>query len=166
MSDKGSSRSSNFLLEPLLSKSSLGQSQDSAWTYFVVDIPVGAAGGSIHVRLNSDTKLNHEVYALYGGLPLEDKWDYFYANSSSNSNGSMFFKLYDSDEKSFGFYIVYARGGTWSFGIKHLTSSLKSQSQTTMAFSVERCPGKCSSHGSCQNAFEMSGLSVYRYSIS
>ncbi|KAI7733650.1 hypothetical protein M8C21_028593 [Ambrosia artemisiifolia] len=84
ISDNGSSRSSNFLLEPLLSYNSLNQSQsqsqDFAWTYFVVDIPSDAAGGSIHVQINSDTKLNYEIYVSYGGLPLEDKWDYFYEN--------------------------------------------------------------------------------------
>ncbi|CAI9279140.1 unnamed protein product [Lactuca saligna] len=169
VSDKISSNSANFLLEPLLSNSSQGQSQSQsqhiAWTYFLVDIPSGAAGGSIHIRLNSDTKINHELYASYGGLPFEDKWDYFYANSSSNSNGSMFFKLYDSSEKTISFYIVYVRGGTWSFGIKHLTSSSKSQSQsqTTMSISIERCPRRCSSHGTCQNVVEMSGLSLYSY---
>ncbi|XP_076890622.1 uncharacterized protein LOC143541773 isoform X1 [Bidens hawaiensis] len=165
--NNGSSRSPNFLLEPLLSYNSLNQSQsqsqDFAWTYFVVDIPLGAVGGSMHVKINSDTKLNYEIYALYGGLPLEDKWDYFYVNSTSNSNGSMFFKLYDSDEKNIGFYIVYARGGTWGVGIKHLTSSSQSQSQTTITISVERCPRRCSSHGTCQNAVEMSGLSLYSY---
>ncbi|KAI3681788.1 hypothetical protein L6452_36593 [Arctium lappa] len=161
--NKGFSHSSNFHLEPLLSNSSLGENQDYAWTYFQVDVPSGAAGGSIHMRISSDTKLHHEIYALYGGLPFEDKWDYFYVNSTSNSNGSMFFKLYDSDEKTVGFYIVYARGGTWSFGIKHLTSSRQSQSQTTMSISVERCPRSCSSHGTCQNVVEMSGLSLYSY---
>lgn len=163
VNNKGSSRSSNFLLEPLLSNYSLSQSQDIAWTYFVLDVPSGATGGSIHVRIDSDTKLNYEIYVLYGGLPFEDKWDYFYANSTSNSNGSMFFKLYNSNEKTIGFYVVYARGGTWGFGIKHLTSSRQSQSQTNMAISVERCPRTCSSHGTCQNVVEMSGLSLYRY---
>lgn len=166
VSDKVSSNSANFFLEPLLSNSSLGQSQRFAWTYFLVDIPAGASGGSIHIRLNSDTKINHEIYASYGGLPFEDKWDYFYANSSSNSNGSMFFKLYNSDEKTISFYIVYVRGGTWSFGLKHLTSAgnaSESQSQTTMSISIERCPRRCSSHGTCQNVVELSGLSLYRY---
>ncbi|KAI3498278.1 hypothetical protein L1887_34050 [Cichorium endivia] len=173
VSDKISSNSPNFVLEPLLSNSSQGQSQSQsqhlAWTYFLVDIPSGAAGGSIHIRLNSDTKINHEIYASYGGLPFEDQWDYFYANSTSNSNGSMFFKLYDSGEKSISFYIIYVRGGTWSFGIKHLTSSSKSQSQsqgqsqTTMAISIERCPRRCSSHGTCHDGVEMSGLSLFSY---
>ncbi|KAI3818556.1 hypothetical protein L1987_12366 [Smallanthus sonchifolius] len=169
-SDKVSSNSANFLLEPLLSNSSLGQSQSEsqhfAWTYFLVDIPSGASGGSIHIRLNSDKKIKHEIYASYGAQPIEDKWDYFYANSTSNSNGSMFFKLYDSDEKSISFYIVYVRGGTWSFGVKHSTSvsnASGSQSQTTMSISIERCPRRCSSHGTCQNTVEMSGLSLYSY---
>ncbi|KAK9074259.1 hypothetical protein SSX86_006856 [Deinandra increscens subsp. villosa] len=167
-SDKFSSNSANFPLEPLLSNLSLGQSQSQnfGWTYFVVDIPSGASGGSIHIRLNSDKKINHEIYTSYGGLPFEDKWDYFYANLTSNSNGSMFFKLYDSDEKSISFYIVYVRGGTWGIGVKHSASNsnaAESQSQTTMSISVERCPRRCSSHGTCQNIVEMSGLSLYSY---
>ncbi|KAL8229767.1 hypothetical protein R6Q57_014667 [Mikania cordata] len=164
-SDKVSSNSANFLLEPLLSNLSLGQSQHFAWTYFVVDIPSGASGGSIHIRLNSDQKINYEIYASFGGLPSEDKWDYFYANSARNSNGSMFFKLYDSDEKTISFYIVYVRGGTWSFGVKHSTpvNATESQSHTIMSILIERCPRRCSSHGSCQNIVDMSGLSLYSY---
>lgn len=167
VSDKVYSNSANFLLEPLLSNSSIGQNQSQhfGWTYFIVDIPSAAAGGSIHIRLNSDTKINHEIYASYGGLPYEEQWDYFYANSTSNSNGSMFFKLYDSNEKRVSFYILYVRGGTWSFGVKHLISAGKtseSESQTTMSISIERCPKRCSSHGACQNVVDMSGLSLYR----
>ncbi|XP_076956910.1 uncharacterized protein LOC143632229 [Bidens hawaiensis] len=168
-SDKVSSNSPNFPLEPLLSNSSLGQSQGQhfGWTYFLVGVPSGASGGSIHIRLNSDKNIKHEIYASYGGLPIEDKWDYFYANSSSNSNGSMFFKLYDSDVKMVSFYIVYVRGGTWGFGVKHLMTSVsnasESQSQTTMSISIERCPRRCSSHGTCQNIVDMSGLSLYSY---
>ncbi|PWA53434.1 transmembrane protein-related protein [Artemisia annua] len=168
VSDNVYSNSANFLLEPLLSNSSIGQNQSQhfGWTYFLVDIPSAAAGGSIHIRLNSDTKINHEIYASYGGLPYEEQWDYFYANSTSNSNGSMFFKLYDSNEKRVSFYILYVRGGTWSFGVKHLISAgntSDSQSQTTMSISIERCPKRCSSHGACQNVVDMSGLSLYSY---
>ncbi|KVH97261.1 Protein of unknown function DUF3522 [Cynara cardunculus var. scolymus] len=134
--------------------------EESRRTFRIIlfaDIPLGAAGGSIHIRMNSDTKINHEIYASYGGLPFEDRWDYFYANSTSNSNGSMFFKLYDSGEKTISFYIVYVRGGTWSFGVKHLTSAGNAlKSQTTMSISIERCPRRCSSHGTCQNVVEMS----------
>nr|GEX39104.1 transmembrane protein-related protein [Tanacetum cinerariifolium] len=45
VADKRSSRSSNFLLKPLLSNSSLGQSQSQnvAWTYFAVEVPSSAA---------------------------------------------------------------------------------------------------------------------------
>nr|GEY26711.1 transmembrane protein-related protein [Tanacetum cinerariifolium] len=45
VADKGSSRSSNFLVKSLLSNSSLGQSQsqDVAWTYFAVEVPSSVA---------------------------------------------------------------------------------------------------------------------------
>nr|GEY62876.1 hypothetical protein [Tanacetum cinerariifolium] len=107
VADKGSSRSSNFLVKPLLSNSSLGQSQsqDVAWTYFAVEVP-----SSVAMKIN-----------------------------------------------------VYAKGGTWCFGIKRLTSMHTSQSQTTMSILVKRYPRKWSSHGTCQTVVDMSGLSIYSY---
>ncbi|GAA0145274.1 cell adhesion molecule [Lithospermum erythrorhizon] len=163
ISDKVSPDSANFPLEPLLSNGTSGISNDTSWTFFLVDIP-SAAGGNIHIHLSSDDKLNFEIYAKYGGLPTLNSWDYFYANRTSSSMGSMFFKLYDSNEKSLSFYILYARGGIWSFGLRHTNpSSNTSVSQTTMSISLERCPKKCSSHGSCQSAVDASGLTLYSY---
>ncbi|KAL3536800.1 hypothetical protein ACH5RR_000166 [Cinchona calisaya] len=164
LSWKVSSDSANFPLEPLLSNSSSGGNNSVAWTFFLIDIPSGAAGGNIHIRLTSDAKINYEIYARYGGFPSLANWDYFCRNSSSSSNGSMFFKLYDSTEKSISFYILYAREGAWSFGLRHLNSADSgSIHQTTMSISLERCPQKCSSHGTCQSVLDTSGLSLYSY---
>ncbi|CAK9156746.1 unnamed protein product [Ilex paraguariensis] len=163
-SGKVSSDSANFPLEPLLSNSTFGEKPDVAWTYFLLDIPGGAAGGNIHIRLTSDAQMNYEIFAKYGGLPSLDTWDYFYANMTSSSNGSMFFKLYDSSEKTVSFYILYVRGGTWSFGLRQLNpASTASASQTTMSISLERCPRRCSSHGTCQSVVDASGLALYSY---
>uniref|UniRef100_A0A5B7BQZ2 EGF-like domain-containing protein n=1 Tax=Davidia involucrata TaxID=16924 RepID=A0A5B7BQZ2_DAVIN len=164
VSGKVSSDSANFPLEPLLSNSSNGGKSDVAWTYFLLDIPYGATGGNVHVRLTSDAQFNYEIYARYGGLPSLDSWDYFYANTTSSSNGSMFFKLYDSSEETVSFYILYARGGTWSFGLRHLNpADSASKAQTTMSISLERCPRRCSSHGTCQSVVDASGLTLYSY---
>ncbi|GFY92517.1 transmembrane protein-like protein [Actinidia rufa] len=95
LSEKVLSDSADFPLEPLLSNSSYDGKLHVAWTYFLLDIPYGGAGGNLHVRLTSDTKVNYEIYAKYGGLPSLDSWDYFYANTTGSSNDSMFFKLYD-----------------------------------------------------------------------
>ncbi|MCD7450798.1 hypothetical protein HAX54_008435 [Datura stramonium] len=161
ISGEVSSDSANFPLGPLLGNSSDG---DFTWTFFLLDIPDGAAGGNIHVRLTSEAKINEEIYARYGGFPSLSNWDYFYANSTSNSNGSMFFKIYDASAKSVSFYIIYARGGTWSFGLRHPISNRHgSIVETIMSISLERCPEKCSSHGTCQSVLDTSGLTFYSF---
>lgn len=151
-------------MEPLLSNYSYGENSTVAWTYFLLEIPYGAVGGNIHIRLTSDSKISKEIYARYGGLPSLDNWDYYYANTtSSSSNNSMFFKLYDSTEETVSFYILYVRGGTWSFGLRHLgPTDNASKDQTSMSISLERCPRRCSSHGTCQSVLDASGLSLYR----
>ncbi|KAI3444514.1 hypothetical protein Pfo_001179 [Paulownia fortunei] len=159
---KLSSASPKFPLEPLLSNFSTGENSYDAWTFFVLDIPYAATGGNIHILLTADTKINFELYARYGGLPSLSSWDYFYANSTSSSNGSMFFKLYDSSKETINFYILYVRGGTWSFGLRQLNPA-GSTSQTVISLSLERCPEKCSSHGTCQSVLDTSGLTLYSY---
>ncbi|KAI8572590.1 hypothetical protein RHMOL_Rhmol01G0211400 [Rhododendron molle] len=164
ISSRVSSNLANFPLEPLLSNSSCEGTLNVTWTYFLLDIPDGAAGGNLHIRLNSDAKINYEIYARYGGLPSFDSWDYFYANTKSSSNGSIFFKLYDSDDKMVSFYILYVRGGTWGFGLRRLNvNDSASKIQTTMSISLERCPRRCSSHGTCQSVLDASGLTLYSY---
>ncbi|XP_057981476.1 uncharacterized protein LOC131166878 isoform X2 [Malania oleifera] len=156
--------SANFPLEPLLSNSSFVGKLDDAWTYFLLDIPRGAAGGNFHIRLTSNAKIKYEIYARLGGLPSVNSWDYFYANKTSGSRGSMFFKLYNSSEVAVDFYIFYVSEGTWGFGLRHLNSSgSSSKDQTTMSVSLERCPKKCSSHGMCRSAMDSSGLTLYSY---
>lgn len=160
------SDSANFAVEPILTNSSNGGEPDKSWTYFILDIPRGAAGGNIHIRLTSDTKIASEIYARFGGLPSPDSWDYYYANKTRNSDGSMFFKLYNSSEGKVDFYILSIREGTWSFGIRHRNdSNIASRDQTLMSISLERCPKRCSSHGECKFALDASGLALYRFFI-
>lgn len=161
ISEEVSSGSASFPLGHLLSNSSDG---DYTWTFFLLDVPDGAAGGNIHVRVASEAKISGEIYARYGGFPSLSNWDYFYANSTSNSNGSMFFKLYDASDKSVSFYIIYARGGTWSFGLRlPISNRHSSVVETIMSISLERCPEKCSSRGACKSVLDSSGLTFYRF---
>ncbi|CAH9093128.1 unnamed protein product [Cuscuta epithymum] len=164
ISEKVSSDSANFPLEPLLTNTSSGENHGYVWTFFLVDIPSDASGGNIHICLTSDSTIGYEVYAKHGGLPSLGSWDYFYTNRTSNSNGSMFFKIYDASKSRVSFYILYVKGGTWSFGLRHPnTNNLSSVHQTFMSISLDRCPKKCSSHGTCQSLVDESGLTLYSY---
>ncbi|KAH1199777.1 Transmembrane protein 8B [Glycine max] len=156
--------SANFPLEPLLDDSSYSGEPDNIWTYFLLNIPRGAAGGNIHIQLSSDMKISYEVYARFGGLPSLDSWDYYYANKTRRSDPSMFFTLYDSSDNKVNFYIMYAREGTWGIGLRHLnTSSDSMKGLTIMSISLERCPKRCSSHGECKFSFDASGLTSYSF---
>lgn len=157
------SGSANFPLKPLFSNSSLGGEAGDIWTYFLMDIPRGAAGGNIHIQLMSDAKINYEVYARFGGMPSLDSWDYYFANRTNSSAGSTFFMLYNSSDEKIDFYILYVREGTWSFGLRHLNSTSISKDETVMSVSLERCPKRCSSHGECRYAFDASGLTSFRF---
>lgn len=162
ITQEASANSNDFPLESFLSNHSTGGNDDGVWTYFLLDVPYGATGGNIHVHLSADSKIKYELYARYGGLPSLSNWDYFYTNSTSNSNGSMFFKLYDSSEDTISFYMLYARGGTWSLGLRQLNPA-DSSGKTDISLSLERCPQKCSSHGSCQSSLDTTRLMLYRF---
>lgn len=163
MSGKVVSDSANFPVEPLSSNSSYSQ---DTWTYFLLNIPRGAAGGNIHVRLTSDVMINYEVYVRFGGLPSLDSWDYYYANSTRSSEGSMFFVQYNSSKEKVDFYILYVKEGTWTFALRNLNGNNNNPNvPTIMSISVERCPKRCSSHGDCKVALDASGLTSYRFYI-
>ncbi|CAL5196051.1 unnamed protein product [Lathyrus oleraceus] len=156
--------SAKFPLEPLLNNSSKFGETNETWTYFTLDVPHGAAGRNIHVQLSSDTKISYEVYARLGGLPSVDIRDYYYVNKTSKSDRSAFFMLYDSSDKNIDFYLIYAREGTWSFGLRHVNTSRDSLKQkTSMSISLEGCPNQCSSHGDCKYLFDASGLTSYSF---
>lgn len=166
VSENVSSDSANFPLESLLTNYSYGGGSDGPWIYFILDIPRGAAGGNLHFRLTSDVKVRYEIYARFGGWPSLDSWDYYYANKTRNSEGSMFFKLYNSSEEKIDFYILYIKEGTWTFALRYLNATgIASSDQTSMSVSLERCPKRCSSHGECKLALDASGLTSYRYFI-
>ncbi|KAI3975022.1 hypothetical protein MKX01_005133 [Papaver californicum] len=149
----------NIHLASFLSNSSTGDG--FAWTYFHLDIPYGAAGKHLHIVVNKDPKLNYDIYSRFGGLPSIDTWDYYYSNNKSSSNGSMFFKMHDSNDDGFRFYILDVREGTWSFGLRHQATT--EDEQANMVITAERCPMSCSRHGTCQSAVDASGLTLVSY---
>ncbi|KAK4745281.1 hypothetical protein SAY87_011593 [Trapa incisa] len=163
LSGKVSSSSAHFLLEPLLSNSSSGKVNDT-WTYFTLEIPRGAAGGNIHAQITLDTEIKLEIYARFAALPSLQHWDYYYANTTNSSVDSAFFLLNNSTDDKIDFYILYAREGTWGFGVRHLNTTVTSSNgETTMSLSLERCPRRCSSHGDCKTALDASGLTSYSF---
>lgn len=161
--------STDFPLEPIVSNlSSIPEFDTSTWTYFLMNIPQGGAGGHIHFRLTSDSTIQYEVYLRFGGLPTLEDRDYYYVNRTSASR-SMFFSLYNSSEQKVDFYILYAREGTWSLGLRQLNDSTAPTASrgppTLVSLSLERCPRRCSYHGQCRYAFDASGLTSYRFFI-
>ncbi|XP_047342103.1 uncharacterized protein LOC124945677 [Impatiens glandulifera] len=150
--------STNFPLEPLLNGS-------ISWTYFLLEVPYAAAGGHLHIQLSSETKISSEIFVRHSGLPTTETFDHFYANTTSNSNGSMFLKLNGSNEKKVDFYILFVRGGTWAIGLKYPSQNNNSTvTETDMSVSLERCPRKCSSPpGKCSGFVDASGLQLYSY---
>ncbi|MQL77459.1 hypothetical protein Taro_009871 [Colocasia esculenta] len=154
-----SSDSAKFPLEPLLTNSAVGRT-DISWTYLLLDIPRGAAGANLHVQLVSEKRMEFEIYTRYGGIPSADKWDY-YANSTSNSNGSMMLISSEGEEK-IDFYILYVQEGYWGIGIKHTFHS-QYKLQTMMYISLEGCPKDCSSHGTCHASQDETGLTFYSF---
>ncbi|OAY76493.1 Transmembrane protein 8B [Ananas comosus] len=147
----------HFILEPLLSNSSI---QLSAWTYFFLDVPQGAAGAFLHIQFKSDVITNYELYSKFGGLPSNETWDY-YSSSSNSSNNTAFLALNDSKGGSIDFYILYAREGTWGFGLKHPPNG--HSSQTSMSISLEGCHKGCNYNGQCRYSVDESGLTFYSY---
>uniref|UniRef100_A0A1J3JQ93 Transmembrane protein 8B n=1 Tax=Noccaea caerulescens TaxID=107243 RepID=A0A1J3JQ93_NOCCA len=163
-----SGSSTDFPLEPIFSNfsSSIPELDRSTWTYFLMNIPQGGAGGHIHFRLTSASTIQYEVYLRFGGLPTVDDRDYYYVNRTSASR-SMFFSLYNSSQEKVDFYILYAREGTWSLGLRQLNDSTAPAPfrglPTLVSLSLERCPRRCSSHGNCRYAFDASGLTSYSF---
>ncbi|KAH7662903.1 NGX6/PGAP6/MYMK protein [Dioscorea alata] len=150
--------SSPFSVEPLLSNASV---DNVSWTYFSLEIPPGAAGANMHVQLTSNTQVNYELFARYGGMASIDNWDY-YANSTSSRNGSMISAIDDSDKGQINFYILYPREGTWSFGLKN-TPETRQKSETAMSIALVGCPRHCSSNGDCRYSVEGSGFTFISY---
>ncbi|KAJ0259134.1 hypothetical protein HA466_0055280 [Hirschfeldia incana] len=162
-----SGSSISFPLEPIFSNVSSLPLDTSTWTYFLMNIPQGGAGGHIHFRLTSHSTSQYEVYLRFGGLPTVDDHDYYYVNRTSASS-SMFFSLNNSTQEKVDFYILYAREGTWSLGLRRLSDSTGAATAykdppTLVSLSLERCPRKCSSHGNCRYAFDASGLTSYSF---
>ncbi|KAK1307608.1 hypothetical protein QJS10_CPA09g01744 [Acorus calamus] len=152
--------SPSFPLGNLLSNSSSEDNSDVAWTYFIMGIPHGAAGANLRVSVTSDRRVHYEIFARFGGFPTINTWDH-YANSMNSSNDSMLLVANDSSGQSVDFYILYAREGTWNFGLRHLIAD--SRHQTTLSISLDGCPKHCSYHGTCHFDFDESGLSSFSY---
>ncbi|GMI66827.1 hypothetical protein like AT2G46060 [Hibiscus trionum] len=155
------SDAADFQLEPLLSNYSVGGLD--TWTYFLLNVPRGAAGANLHVRLMSDRRINYEIYARNGGLPSLVNWDYYYVNETNSSN-SMFFESYNSSDENVDLYFLYVREGIWNIALRHLnrTGGI-SDGRTTMSISLKRCPKRCSDHGDCKYALDASGLTSYSF---
>lgn len=154
-------KSASFPVGPILSNSSSEPEMNVTWTYFLLEIPRGAGGANIHFQLTSDATDNFQVYARFGGAPSIESFDYI-VNGTQNGNVSMFLDLSDTSHGKMNFYILYAREGFWYVGVRHpIVDSFKDP--VLMSISLEGCPKRCSSHGTCHSAADESGLTLYRF---
>ncbi|XP_068645939.1 uncharacterized protein [Aristolochia californica] len=153
-------KSVNFPVGSILSNSSFIDQSNIAWTYFLLEVPHGAAGANIHLQLKSDARVSYDIYARFGGLPSNDTWDY-YTNGKRTINGSTLLDFSDPNEGITDFYILYAREGLWNFALRHPVNS--SKDQIVMSITLEGCPKRCSSHGTCHSAADESGLTLYSF---
>ncbi|XP_021754198.1 uncharacterized protein LOC110719550 isoform X1 [Chenopodium quinoa] len=124
---------------------------DYPWTYYFIEVPSNASSKNIRIEIVSNTSIEYELYARFGGLPSLKVYDYYYANQSSNSNnGFSLFKVYVSSNQRVKFDIVNAQEGKWSFGLIRRPNSRKNlESQTDLFLSVESCADNCSGYGTC-----------------
>ncbi|KAG9441384.1 hypothetical protein H6P81_017238 [Aristolochia fimbriata] len=153
-------KSANFPVRSLLSNSSFIDQPNIAWTFFLLEVPRGAAGANIHLQLTSDARVSYGLYVRFGGIPSNDTWDYF-INETQTVNGSMLLDFSDPHEGRINFYVLYAREGLWNFALRHPVSS--SNDPILMSITLEGCPKKCSSHGTCHSAADESGLTLYSF---
>ncbi|ERM94941.1 hypothetical protein AMTR_s00009p00201120 [Amborella trichopoda] len=154
-------KSAVFPLGPLLSNSSFDNKLQLAWTYFIVDVPRGAAGGNLQLELKSDAKIKYEIYIRFGGIPSIDIWDY-QTNGTSTDNDSIFRISNGSGRGNIKFLMLYVREGIWVFGLRHPLDAQLSN-QDTMSVALEGCPDRCSNSGKCHSAVDDSGLTLYSY---
>ncbi|XP_021725472.1 uncharacterized protein LOC110692735 [Chenopodium quinoa] len=127
--------------------------KDYPWTYFFVEVPSNASSRNIIIDIVSNTSIEYELYARFGGLPSLKVYDYYYANQSSNSNnGLSLFKAYLSSNQRVKFDIVNAQEGKWSFGLIRRPNFMKNlESQTELFISLESCADSCSGYGTCKD---------------
>ncbi|KAJ1693394.1 hypothetical protein LUZ63_010092 [Rhynchospora breviuscula] len=158
----GPTDSATFPLINLLSNYSDNQ---ESYTFFFLDVPAGAAGSIIHVQVKSIGQDNFELYSKFGGLPLNDTWDY-YATGKNNSGNPVLLSSNGTTGAATGvnleIFMLYAREGTWCFGLKHPSAKVI-KSQPLMYVSLVGCYKGCSNHGSCKYSVDESGLTFYSY---
>ncbi|KAJ3682515.1 hypothetical protein LUZ60_015088 [Juncus effusus] len=154
---EGPTDSSSFPLQNLLTNYSSNSSQ---YTIFFLNIPNGAAGSLIHVSIKSiELNNNFELFAKFGGLPLNNSYDYYSIGNTVNGNPVI---LSYNGTGNLEMFIVYAREGIWSFALKH--PDLKYlRTSPYMYVSLIGCYKGCSDNGACKYSVDESGLTFYSY---
>eukprot|EP01018_Ginkgo_biloba_P034304 Gb_37969 [translate_table: standard] len=158
-------KSEQFPLEPFFSTSSIPEANQDLWTFFVLEVPHGAAGGVVSVDLKSSVAISFEIYARFGSLPTLHNWDY-YTNVSDAAESSMFMTLKKrKGQTNIHLNIIYPMEGIWCLGVRRFAGlSLNlDDHEVTMHVSLQGCPTHCSKHGTCHHAFEESGLTIFSY---
>lgn len=160
-----STKSESFLLDQYFSNSSILNASQDTWTFFLFEVPFGAAGGVISVELISHAAISFDIYARFGSLPTLHNWDY-HTNVSDGVESSIFRTVNSrSRQTKMHLNIIYPSEGVWFLGLRLSGGfNLKQDShQVTMSILLQGCPMHCSKHGTCRHAYEESGLTLFSY---
>lgn len=160
-----STNSESFHLEQYFSNSSILNASQDPWTFFLVEVPFGAAGGVISVDLTSHAAISFDIYARFGSFPTLNDWDY-HTNVSDSMESSIFTTVNDrSKQRKMHLNIIYPWEGIWCLGLRLSgVFNLKQDShQVTMSILLQGCPMHCSKHGTCRYKYEESGLTLFSY---
>ncbi|KAH9324591.1 hypothetical protein KI387_004769, partial [Taxus chinensis] len=160
-----SAKSGSFPTEPFFSNSATVEASQDEWTFFLFEVPHGAAGGVISIELRSYPAMSFDIYARFGSLPTLQVWDY-HTNISDAVERLIFTAMKDANKwTKIHLNIIYPHEGIWCLGLRRSSGhNLKPDSrQATVSVSLQGCPNHCSKHGTCQHEYEESGLTSFRF---
>jgi len=160
-----STKSESFQLEQYFNNSSILNASQDPWTFFLFEVPFGAAGGVISVELRSHAAISFDIYARFGSLPTLHDWDY-HTNVSDSVKSSIFTTVNGKNKQTkMHLNIIYPWEGVWCLGLRLPGgfNLIQDSQQVTMSILLQGCPMHCSKHGTCHHAYEESGLTLFSY---
>ena len=120
-----------------MSSSPAGNSSSGSWAYYVVEVPRGAAGAVLSLKLRHATSVTAELYARLEGFPTLHHWDVRAKNLKVEINPGAGRSSHLETQKQLAhsgkstevsLHMVYPVEGVWCVGIHYLSSAVSSLS--------------------------------------
>lgn len=160
-----SMKSDSFPIETFFNKSSIVEASQDIWTFFLFEVPRGAAGGVIAIELRTYSTISLDTYARFGNFPTHNVWDY-HVNVSASAENSVTTTSKNANKRTkMQLNIIYPHEGMWGLGLRRSPGhnlSVHNQ-QVMMSVSLQGCPNHCSKHGTCHHKYEESGLTSFSF---